>query len=159
MDGWNTHVALTSDVHLDHETETSCWFNLDVLSFFSADPVLSVSSLVPHDHCIWSLHPWSKMNQRGKATVLIVYKVLDCPDQPSLTSSSNSWHEPPTNMNDHEHMLRILLPNRRNLVQNDRESMNTILKKTCFLRKCSPSYPFQKLPETIRLVAPPCGHA
>ena len=28
-------------------------------------------------------------------------------------------------MNDHEHMLRILLPNRRNLVQNDRESINT----------------------------------
>lgn len=102
MDGWNTHVALTSDVHLihlDHETETSCWFNLDVLSFFSADPVLSVSSVVPHDHWtvhIWSLHPWSKMNQRGKATMLIVYKVLDCPDQPSLTSSSNSWREPPT---------------------------------------------------------------
>ena len=134
MDGWNTHVALTSDVHLDHETETSCWFNLDVLSFFSADPFLSVSSVVPHDHWtvhIWSLHPWSKMNQRGKATMLIVYKVLDCPDQPSLTSSSNSWHEPPTNMNDHEHMLRILLPNWRNLVQNDRESINTN-KKTMF---------------------------
>ena len=53
-----------------------------------------------------------------------VYKSLTVL-QPNLTSSSSAWHGPPTNMNDHECILHVLLRNRRNRVKNESELLNT----------------------------------